>query len=151
MPLLDVFKNSMQGAVSGVLDGAAAIIGKFKADPTKVVEIEADLEKLRQETQVKMADAEVKMAEVQAKELETVNQTMREEAKSEKWMQYSWRPTIGFTFCAILINNYILIPYLGKYGAQMITVPDTVFTAILVILGAASAGRGFKHFAEAKK
>ena len=151
MGLLDIFKGGMQGTVAGVLEGASSIISKFKADPTKVVEIEADLEKLKAETKVKMAQVEFQMAEIEAKELETVNQTMREEAKSEHWMQYAWRPTIGFTFCAILINNYILLPYLSKYGVEKIVVPADVYTAILVILGAASAGRGWKQVQEAKK
>ncbi len=151
MALTDIFKSGVKDAVAGVLDGASSIISKFKADPTKVVEIEADLEKLRADTNVKLAQIDLEAAKIDAQELETVNQTMREEGKSEHWAQWLWRPMIGFTFCGMLINNFIIMPYLKKYGIEKIELPSDVFTAILVILGAASVGRGVKQYQEAKK
>src|SRR3989304_5630336 len=53
-------------------------------------------------------------------QLETVNSTMREEAKSEHWAQWLWRPLVGFTFCVVIINNYILVGYLSQYGVHSI-------------------------------
>src|SRR4030067_595017 len=53
-----------------------------------------------------MQDYEVKMSDIAAKQIESVNATMREESKSDHWIQFSWRPTIGFTFAAVIINNY---------------------------------------------
>src|SRR3990172_6618228 len=55
-----------------------------------------------------MQDYEVKMSDIAAKQIESVNATMREESKSAHWIQFSWRPIIGFTFAAVIINNYIL-------------------------------------------
>lgn len=91
-----------------------------------------------------MQDYEVKMSDIAAKQIESVNATMREESKSDHWIQFSWRPTIGFTFAAVIINNYILLPYFSKIGITPISIPAEMWTAILVILGAAAATRGWE-------
>lgn len=143
-------KTAIASGFSGILKGAGDIISKFKADPTKVVELESDLEKLRIQAEQESEKLAVQIEEIRAKELETVNQTMREEAKSEHWAVWLWRPTIGFTFCAILINNYILLPYLKSRGMEVIVVPDNVWNAVLVILGVASAGRSVTSWQKAK-
>lgn len=111
---------------------------------------EVNMEEVKAEIQAKVQSHLVEIEEIRAKELETVNQTMREEAKSEHWMQWSWRPAIGFTFCAVVFNNYIIMPYFKNMGLKVIVIPDNVWTAILVILGAASAGRGLTKWQQAK-
>ncbi len=107
---------------------------KFKLDAEKVILEENKL-----------------FAEQLTAQMETINKTMQEEAKSEHFMTYAWRPLIGFTFSAILINNFILVGYFKQYGVQTINIPGEVWNAILVILGAASAFRGWKSVEEAKK
>ena len=65
-----------------------------------------------------------------------------------KW--YTWRHMIGYSFAAVLINNYILMSYLQKFGVVPIPVPDNVWTAMLVILGAAAAGHSWEQVAYMK-
>jgi len=84
-------------------------------------------------------------------QMETINQTMREEAKSEHFLQWAWRPIIGLTFALVIINNYILVGYLSQYGVHSIDIPGEVWNAILVILGAASAFRGWSKVEKEKK
>ena len=83
--------------------------------------------------------------------METINQTMREEAKSEHFITYSWRPFLGYTLAAIMINNYILFGYLQQYGVQKIELPTEIWQVFLVVLGAASALRGWKQVEKEKK
>ena|SRR3990172_6136533 len=85
------------------------------------------------------------------KRMESVNATMREEAKSEHWAQWLWRPMFGFTGSAILINNYILLPYFQKFGIVPIPVPGEVWLMIMAILGVAAYTRGQQKIEEAKK
>lgn len=139
----ELLKNGVTGAIEGLGNTASNIIAKFKADPTKALEYEKELEEAKLNATIKAQELSNQIEETYAKELESVNVTMREEAKSEHWMQWSWRPTIGFVFGLILINNYILLPYLHKYGMEVIVVPGDVWSAILVILGVASAGRAW--------
>lgn len=147
---LPTLKSLISGGITGIAQSAADIISKFKADPTKVVEIESEIEKLKITASLESERIVNQAEEIQAKELESVNSTIREEAKSEHWMVWSWRPIIGFTFCAILINNYVLLPYFKKYGMEIIVVPGDVWSAVLVILGVASAGRGAMQWQKAK-
>jgi len=82
-----------------------------------------------------------------AQAIESVNKTMREEAKSDKWWQSAWRPTVGFTFSAVVINNYIIMAYMVSW-AKPIDIPSGVWKSMLVILGAAAGTRGFEKIAD---
>jgi hypothetical protein len=137
-------KNAAAGLSGGTFGGIAEIIGKFVADPTEKAKALKELEEAKLKHDEEMARISVQADEVAAKELETVNSTMREEAKSEHWMVWSWRPLVGYTFSAVLVNNYILLPYFKSKGMEVIQIPGEVWSALLVILGAASAGRSFE-------
>ena len=149
-PLKKIFKEGVVGAIEGLGNTASNIISKFKADPTKVLEYEKELEQAKINASLRIQELDNQAEEIYAKELESVNQTMREEAKSEHWLVWTWRPFIGLTFCAILINNYILLPYFKKHGMEVIVVPGDVWSAILVILGVASAGRSVTSWQKQK-
>jgi roadblock/LC7 domain-containing protein len=122
------FSDSAKGAVEGLGSAVAKAVGAFKADPTKLLEFETAIQQ-----------ATIKF---QADAIAAVNATMQEEAKSEHWMQWAWRPTFGFTACAILVNNYILLPYLAKAGVVPIAVPSEVWLMIMAVLGVAAWTRG---------
>jgi roadblock/LC7 domain-containing protein len=122
------FSDSAKGAVEGLGSAVAKAVGAFKADPTKLVEFEAAIQQ-----------ATLKF---QADTIIAVNTTMQAEAKSEHWMQWAWRPTFGFTACAILVNNYILLPYLVHFGVVVINIPSEVWLMIMAVLGVAAWTRG---------
>jgi hypothetical protein len=67
-----------------------------------------------------------------------VNMTMQEEAKSDHWPTYGWRPYIGFMF-GTYIGSLWLLPLFGK---QPITLSADITLAIGGILGVASWFRG---------
>jgi hypothetical protein len=122
------FSDAAQGAVKGFGEAIKDAVGAFKADPTKVVELEVSLQKARME--------------FESATMVAVNATMQAEAKSEHWMQWAWRPTFGFTGAAILVNNYILLPYFAKLGVVPIVVPAEVWMMIAAVLGVAAYVRG---------
>jgi hypothetical protein len=124
------FADGAQGAVEGLGKAVKDAVGAFKANPEKVLEFEKDMD--------------VALIQFQSSVIASVNATMQAEAKSEHWMQWAWRPTIGFTFAGVLINNYIFLPYFAKFGAVALGVPAEVWTAMLVVLGAAAAGRSWE-------
>ena len=127
----------------GVKDLVLGVLDRVKIPPEKKAEIELAL--IQNQTEVLKIESELN-----AKLVESVNATMREEAKSEHWAQWLWRPTVGFTFSAVLVNNFILYPYFAKYGMASIQIPAEVWTSILVVLGAAAATRGWEKVARAK-
>ena len=103
-------------------------VAAFKADPTKVLELEQAAEKAQLDYQALVIGA--------------VNATMQAEARSDHWMQWAWRPTIGFTFAVTILNNYVAYPYLGKFGMLQVVIPETVWLAMLTVLGVSAWTRG---------
>jgi len=93
-----------------------------------------------------LMSAQGEFARIERQIIGSVNAKMREEAKSDRWMQWSWRPTVGFTFCGTIINNYILLPYFHSYGMQPIEIPGNLWSAMLVVLGVAAGTRGLEKW-----
>jgi hypothetical protein len=102
----------------------------------KLAQIEADNRVQLQQLAVSAAanDLAADTARIQA-----VNATMQAEAKSEHWLQWSWRPLCGLTFCVLTALVYFALP-LAKVPVP--AVPETVWMAFLAILGVASWHRG---------
>ncbi len=126
------------------------VVGKLTDHFLPASMSEEDKAKFKLDAEKLLLEENKLFAEQLTAQMETINATMREEAKSEKWAQWLWRPIIGFTFSAVIINNFILVGYLKQYGVQSIDIPGEVWNAILVILGAASAFRGYKQVVEFK-
>lgn len=97
-----------------------------------------------------LAEIEIRLEQEASKQIESINATIREESKSEHWIQYSWRPIIGFAFAGVIINNYILMPYFFKLGLAPIIIPEGVWSAMLVTLGVSAATRGFEKWQREK-
>lgn len=131
------FADASQGAIKGFGEAVKEAVSAFKADPTKVIELEASLEQAS--------------LTFQASVIASVNATMQAEAKSEHWIQWSWRPMFGYTACAILVNNYILLPYLQHVGITPISVPSEVWLMIMAVLGVAAWTRGQSQIEQARK
>lgn len=94
-------------------------------------------------------DYELAMRDKDNDVIKAVNDTMQTEAKSEHWLQWSWRPLVGITFSAVIINNYILLPYFAKAGLQAIQIPSEMWNAMLIILGVAAGTRGWEKIVNA--
>jgi hypothetical protein len=129
------------GAIEAATNFGNAIISRIWPDKTKVAELQAQFQQA-----VVSGEYANELATIQA-----VNATMQAEAKSEHWAQWMWRPMIGFTFAGTILNNYVLLPYFAKLGLQPVTIPDNIWTAMLVILGASAATRGWQKVVEAQK
>lgn len=132
----DLFKETVGKVIGKVVDKylPPSMSEKEKA------EMQLELEKLVIE--------EEKILQIQ---IETINATMREEAKSEKFIVYAWRPLVGFCFVALIVNNFILMPYFAVYGLQSIIIPDGIWSAMLVVLGVSAGTRGIEKMWRHKK
>lgn len=128
--MFNPFASATQGAIKGIGAAIKDVASIFKENPEEAGKRIAELEQ-----------AFVKLENISQAQ---INETMRAEAKSEHWAQWLWRPTIGFTFAGVLINNYILLPYFHAYGMVTLVIPGEVWTAMLVILGASAAGRSWE-------
>jgi hypothetical protein len=130
------FSDATEGAVKGFGEAIATAVGAFKADPTKVAELEAAIEQ-------SALHFKEEVAEAGAKQIEAVNATMQAEAASTSWLQQDWRPIIGLTYATMLVNNYILMPWLSNFFAmQIIDIPTVVIQSMMALLGVTTTVTG---------
>lgn len=135
--------------LTAAIDLATSIGGKLADRFLPASMSEADKAKAQIEAQ-KIIIEEMK---VEGGIIESINATMREESKSEYFIQYAWRPLVGLTFVGVIINNYILIPYAQAFGLniQVLSIPDGIWQSMLVILGVAAGTRGYEKIVKAGK
>jgi hypothetical protein len=131
------FSDTAKGAVEGLGDAVAKAVGAFIADPTKVQEFT---------TAVMTASLAF-----QTSVITTVNTTMQAEAKSEHWLQWSWRPIGAFIFYFLVVHNFVLASYFAKWGLVPLSVPESVWYAFLALLGVAAYTRGMNQIEQTKK
>jgi len=134
----EIFK----GGAEGVLSGIKGIIGAFKGDPTVKLQLEAAIATAQITLEAQIAQAEATI-------LTAVNATMQAEAKSDHFLQWSWRPLVGYSFVATVANNYLVLPYFQKF-LQPIVIPAEVWYAWLAILGVTAGFRGLTKWQQTK-
>jgi len=147
-PLLGTVLGGPAGGAIGTVVGN--MLGVEEADnPDKVMAaIQADPEaasKLIQfqiEQKTKLQELALAKAQIESQErinqITEVNLTMRAEAKSEHWPQWSWRPFNGFAFPVAVMSVYVLLPLVGKVVPS---VPQWIWILWASILGVATMGR----------
>lgn len=135
--VLDVAK-----AVTGQ-DDAAKAVDAIKADPALALQFQQGLMAL-----------ELSLAQEDTKRQAEVNATMRAEAQSEHWPQWSWRPFWGFASALAFLVVAILCCWLGFDAVktkdmtaigmipQLVAAFATLFAIPGAILGVAAWKRG---------
>lgn len=88
-------------------------------------------------------DIEMQMIQVLDKELESKRDVIVAEAQGESWLQRSWRPILMLSFVAIIVNNYILSPYLqAMFGFEvMLEIPVDMWELLKIGVGGYIVGR----------
>ena len=66
------------------------------------------------------------------------------EAKGESWIQRSWRPITMLSFVVIIVNNYIIVPWLKTFGlpAVHLEIPPDMWTLLSLGLSGYIVSRG---------
>ncbi len=132
-----IFKKDVVEKVTKVVEVAQTISGE--KDENKIIEKLGKDKDLAASFQHAVASLELEILREENKRIDTVNQTMRAESKSEKWPQYSWRPFNGFLFGITLFSNYIIFPLVGVSAQQ---IPEIVFVMWGAVLGVTAWHRG---------
>ena len=126
--------------LSSGIEGAAKGIGSLAKDLRSAITgkdaIPGDLQVQLEEIAARLEEGEnaVEMATI-----ESVNRTMQAEAKSEHWMQWAWRPFVGFIFGFTFFGVYFILP-LAKIPLP--TIPSEAWLMLGAVLGVASWHRG---------
>ena len=85
-------------------------------------------------------------------QMETVNATMRAEIASGNKFVSSWRPLCGYTVALLIINNFVLVPYLKAFGLDIVflEVPPMVWSVLLAVTGISALTRGWEKVEKIK-
>lgn len=77
------------------------------------------------------------------KELDKAGDIIKAEADSEHWLVSSWRPLTMLSFVAIIVNNYILAPYVLLFFSIDVTLelPTDLWDLLKIGLGGYVVGR----------
>ena len=151
-PILGTLLGGPAGAAVGALVASALGSGNtpdevsqaLVTNPEAAVKLK-EIESRRQvDLQTLVVQAEGNRLTADTAAIQAVNATMQAEAKSEHWLQWSWRPLNGYalaigslsTVFAVLYLSYIAV--VMKDANALITIP-TIVTSITMALGVPGA------------
>lgn len=69
------------------------------------------------------------------------------ETTSASWLARNWRPITMLSFVSIIVNNYIIVPWLQAFGIETVAVldlPDAFFTLLTIGIGGYVVGRSLE-------
>lgn len=89
------------------------------------------------------ADIHSKMLSLQESETASATKVLMAELSGGNWLQRSWRPILMLSIVAIVVNNYLLVPYLTLFGlpATALDLPPELFNLMTVGVGGYVLGR----------
>jgi len=88
------------------------------------------------------------------KELEAAKSIIVAEAKGESWLQRNWRPVLMLSIVAIVVNNYLLFPYMQIFNPDVairLDLPAELFNLMTVGVGGYVVGRSGEKIAKSWK
>lgn len=122
-----------------ILEAGLRILDKVIPDPTAKAEATRKLLEIQQSGQLK--------------ELEASMTVVVAEAKSEHWLTANWRPVTMLSFVAIIVNNYIIYPYLSLFWSEapVLAIPPDMWELLKIGLGGYVVGRTVEKTMETYK
>ena len=114
-------------------DIRAAITGKEVMSADAAKEIETKLIALQAQAQ----DAASRLVEAQAS-------IVVAEAQGESWLQRNWRPVLMMSIVAIVVNNYLLVPYGELFfpsSVKVLDLPPELWELMKIGVGGYVVGR----------
>lgn len=120
--------------IAKLVKGVGDIIDNVSTTEEEKLTKHNELTSLVNEFQSKVLEHEVEMAKQQAS-------VILAEANGKSWLQRNWRPLLMVVFMAILVNNWILVPYIP--GVQMLEFPAAFWALMTVGVGGYIGGRSY--------
>lgn len=122
--------SNFWGFISRIIEPVTGLVSEYIEDADKRAEFETKLRLalMQQESSFIEASRDIVVAE----------------AQGESWLQRNWRPVTMLSFVAIIVNNYILVPWLLALGVETVAVleiPEGMWGLLTVGLGGYVVGR----------
>ena len=120
----------MIGLISSLLPVVSSVLDRVLPDTVEKDKVKAELQAqmLQHSASIEKAAADVVVAE----------------AKGESWLQRNWRPVTMMSFVTIVVNNYIMVPWLNVFGlpAVALDIPPDMWSLLQIGIGGYIVSRG---------
>ncbi len=120
----------MIGLISSLLPVVGNVLDRVLPDTVEKDKVKAELQAqmLQHSASIEKAAADVVVAE----------------AKGESWLQRNWRPVTMMSFVTIVVNNYIMVPWLNVFGlpAVALDIPPDMWSLLQIGIGGYIVSRG---------
>ena len=127
--------NLIIGPVASLINTA---VERIFPDPIKKAEVQGQIMQELLKVDVQAFEAQIKplMAEL-----------------GGNWLQRSWRPILMLSIVAIVVNNYIVYPYLALFGipAMALELPDKLWSLMTIGVSGYVVGRTAEKVVETWK
>ena len=123
----------------GMVSGITGLAGKFIQDKDLQLKLESAIKE-------KMLQHEVQFVSYQ-------RDIITAEAKSQSSLARNWRPITMLVFVLIILNNYLIYPYIQLFGgtAVQLPIPDDMWSLLKLGIGGYIAGRSVEKGIESWK
>ena len=123
----------------GMVSGITGLAGKFIQDKDLQLKLESAIKE-------KMLEHEVQFVSYQ-------RDIITAEAKSQSSLARNWRPITMLVFVLIILNNYLIYPYIQLFGgtAVQLPIPPDMWDLLKLGIGGYIAGRSVEKGIESWK
>ncbi len=116
---MNVFAKIASLGVGEIASGLGSLAKDVRAAITGELSQE-DKAKVEQ----RLLDLQGKAQDVGQKLFEVQGDIVKAEAQGESWLQRNWRPVLMMSIVAIVVNNYIFVPYGSMFFPEKVRVLD---------------------------
>lgn len=115
-----------------------------------VVTTKEEAGQLKNEMRQIINQAQAAALEYDKKLLDSRTQIVKAEAQGQSWLQRNWRPILMLSIVAIVVNNYLIYPYLSLFweGAQVLDLPGGLWALMTTGVGGYIVGRSGEKIAD---
>ena len=119
-------------AISGLIPSIGESIKKFVKDKDLAAQLENDIQ--------------TKLVNFQSDVVQAKASIIVAEAQGKSFLQRTWRPITMMSFVAIIVNNYIFVPYAVSFGLSvpMLDIPPGMWSLLTVGIGGYIGGRTYE-------
>jgi hypothetical protein len=127
--------------VEGAINPIANLVDDVHTSEEEKMKVEKEIEKVKNEMTKEFI-------ELHQKELKAKKEIIIAEAKGG-WLQKNWRPILMLSIVAIVVNNYIVYPYLSMFTDNVVVLdlPSKLWNLMLVGVGGYVGTEGVKEVA----
>ena len=122
--------------VTGIVKPVADLIDNLSTSDEERLQLKNKLLEIQNNLEAKIIDYETKLTEARSK-------IIIAEAQGESWLQRNWRPLLMLSVIMIVVNNYILFPYISMFTdkAKVLELPQGLWTLLVTGVGGYILGR----------